>query len=47
MKDDRENWQRTALMHHCRLAGETMHPRFGRLIRAGISLVLTVNSGYE
>ncbi len=38
----------TALAHHCRLSIETMHPRFARLDqRAGMSLVLTVNSGYE
>lgn len=36
----------TALRHHCRLAAETSHPRFGFLI-GGASVVLTVNSGYE
>jgi hypothetical protein len=38
--------QKIALDHHCRLAGETVHPRFGT---AGplFSIVLTVNSGYE
>jgi hypothetical protein len=35
-----------ALRHHCRLAIETMHPRF-RFLFAGHSVVLTVNSGYE
>lgn len=39
--------QRTALRHHCRLAGETIHPRFGRVLPIGVSVVLTVNSGYE
>ncbi len=40
--------QQTALDHHCRLATETGHPRFFRLIREGLySVVLTVNSGYE
>lgn len=40
--------QRIALDHHCRLATETMHPRFVRLIRSGTySVILTVNSGYE
>jgi hypothetical protein len=40
--------QRTALDYHCRLATETMHPRFARLIGGGIyTVVLTVNSGYE
>lgn len=38
----------TALRHHCRLAIETIHPRFGRTSTAlGVSIVLTVNSGYE
>lgn len=40
--------QRTALIYHCRLAIETAHPRFARVIRGGLySVVLTVNSGYE
>lgn len=40
--------QRLALEHPCRLAVETLHPRFPRLIRGGkYSVVLTVNSGYE
>ena len=40
--------QQTALDHHCRLAVETAHPRFGSLLHGGaVSLVLTVNSGYE
>lgn len=40
--------QRLALEHHCRLAVETIHPRFVRLIRGGLySVILTVNSGYE
>jgi hypothetical protein len=37
----------TALTHHCRLATETIHPRFTRIDPAGYSVVLTVNSGYE
>ncbi len=37
---------RTALEHHCRLASETIHPRFARIDRL-YSIVLTVNSGYE
>ena len=36
-----------ALRHHCRLSIETLHPRFARVDRAGFSVVLTVNSGYE
>lgn len=36
----------TAINYHCRLGVETMHPRFGWVIR-GFSVVLTVNSGYE
>jgi hypothetical protein len=40
--------QQTALDHHCRLAVETVHPRFGLLRHGGrLSVVLTVNSGYE
>lgn len=38
--------QRVALAHHCRLAGECVHPRFAWLTGAH-SIVLTVNSGYE
>lgn len=38
--------QKTALRHHCRLACETVHPRF-RTLYKGYSLVLTVNSGHE
>ena len=36
-----------ALRHHCRLALETIHPRFSALDKAGFTIVLTVNSGYE
>jgi hypothetical protein len=41
--------QQLALTHHCRLAVETTHPRFRSLLdpKRPISLVLTVNSGYE
>lgn len=39
--------QQRAIEHHCRLAGETMHPRFRRMMPAGYSVNLTVNSGYE
>ena len=38
--------QQTALEHHCRLAVETMHPRFLQ-IHGRVSILLTVNSGYE
>lgn len=38
--------QTTAIEHPCRLAVETMHPRFRE--RSGITtVVLTVNTGYE
>jgi hypothetical protein len=41
-------WQRTALRHTCRLAGECVNPRFLHLVRrSNASIVLTVNSGYE
>jgi hypothetical protein len=38
--------QKIALDHHCRLAGEAVHPRFAS---AGplFSIVLTINSCYE
>lgn len=40
--------QRTALDFHCRLATETVHPRFARLRPGGLfSVIVTVNSGYE
>ena len=38
--------QKTAIENHCRLAVETMHPRF-HSVRRGFSVILTVNSGYE
>jgi len=38
--------RRRALEHHCRLATETMHPRFAFAYGGGLVL-LTVNSGYE
>ena len=38
--------QRNAIENHCRLAGETAHPRFG-WTAGGVTIVLTVNSGYE
>lgn len=39
--------QRTAIDRHCRLSVETMHPQFGWSLASGMSVVLTVNSGYE
>jgi hypothetical protein len=39
--------QRTALEHHCRLAVETIHPRFAWVVPKVATVVLTVNSGYE
>jgi hypothetical protein len=39
--------QRTALAHHCRLGVETVHPRFATRLPGWLSVVLTVNSGYE
>jgi hypothetical protein len=38
--------QRVAVAHHCRLGGETVHPRFASADRR-LTVVLTVNSGYE
>ena len=37
----------TAIANHCRLSVETMHPRFARRLPNGLTVVLTVNSGYE
>jgi hypothetical protein len=39
--------QALALKLHCRLAGETAHPRYGKREASGDSSLLTVNSGYE
>lgn len=39
--------QRTALDQHCRLSIETTRPEFGRRLPSGLTVVLTVNSGYE
>jgi hypothetical protein len=41
--------QQVALRHHCRLAEETMHPRFltSNTGEPPLTIVLTVNSGYE
>jgi hypothetical protein len=39
--------QRTAIENHCRLSGETINPLFRSVRRDGISIILTVNSGYE
>ncbi len=38
--------QRTAIANHCRLACETMRPRFHRL-DSQLSVILTVNTGWE
>ena len=38
--------QQIALEHHCRLAEETMRPQL-RYCYPGVSIVLSVNSGYE
>jgi hypothetical protein len=39
--------QRTAIEQHCRLAVETMRPEFAYMLPGWLSVVLTVNSGYE
>jgi hypothetical protein len=39
--------QKIAFDHPCRLAEETIHPRFGRMLKNGMSGILTINSGYE
>lgn len=37
----------TALRYPCRLAAETAHPRYSWIDPRGVSIVLSVNSGYE
>lgn len=39
--------QALALARHCRLSVETMHPDYARPLGLSLSVVLTVNSGYE
>lgn len=39
--------QTRAVRYHCRLAIESAHPRFAYLHSELISIVLSVNSGYE
>lgn len=42
------DWQKIAFDNHCRLACETAHPRFGhRRLESSVTVVITVNSGYE
>jgi hypothetical protein len=37
-----------AIANHCRLASETVHPRFRSVVGdSAYSVILTVNSGYE
>jgi len=39
--------QKTAIKHHCRLAFETAHPRFIKIVGQRFSVIVTVDSGYE
>lgn len=39
--------QQVALTRHCRLSAETVNREFARMLGNGLSVVLTVNSGYE
>jgi hypothetical protein len=39
--------QTIALARHCRLSLETMRREFARPLPGSLSVVLTVNSGYE
>ena len=39
--------QQTAIDRHCRLSVETMRREFARPLPGSLSVVLTVNSGYE
>lgn len=44
----REGMQYEAIKAHCRLGAETLNPRLHRVFkRARISVVLSVNTGYE
>lgn len=46
--DTYRDQRKVALRHHCRLAIETLHPRFRTLAAGGAySVIITVNSGYE
>lgn len=38
--------QEIAITYHCRLAGETVNRKFAYVV-GNVSIVLTVNSGYE
>jgi hypothetical protein len=40
-------FQQIAIQNHCRLAGECAQQKFVHPRRDGMSVVLTVNSGYE
>lgn len=39
--------QKIAIENHCRLAAETMSRLFQRTLAGGVSVIVTVNSGYE
>ena len=39
--------QEIAIRNHCRLGFETARPAFGYLAAKDVSIVLSVNSGYE
>ena len=39
--------QSVALQHPCFLAADAVHPRFGYVLSSRLSLVLTINAGYE
>lgn len=43
---DMNKHQEIAIKEHCRLAGETVKHQFAYVI-GNVSIVLTVNSGYE
>ena len=39
--------QRIALTYPCRFGFETAHRRYGTVVGPTVSLVLTINNGYE
>lgn len=39
--------QEMALANPCYLAGETVHPKYAAVFRPDLSVILTVNAGYE
>lgn len=47
MAPDFRTSKQIAMRYPCRFAFETAQPKFGSRIKYGLSLVLTINNGYE